>query len=91
MFWSIFSKAPNKSVFLIMFTIKNEGSYNIKFTLLNHFIMLYKKIGFFIAVSTVLIGFWTCQCDFEDKKKDKTNPCLGSFLAIVQQSHIKPI
>jgi hypothetical protein len=53
-----------------------EGPYYITFNLLNHFKMFYKKIGFFIAVSNVFIGFWTCQCDFEDQKTQKL-PIFG--------------
>ncbi len=59
-----------------------EGPHYIKFTLLNYFYMFYNKIWFSLAVSYVFISFWTCQSDFEDQKKHKSDPCLGSFLAI---------
>ena len=34
------------------------------------------------------MGFWTCQSDFEDQKKHLSDPCLGSFLAIIEQNQI---
>jgi len=37
------------------------------------------------------MGFWNCQSDFGDQKKHKSDPCLGSFLAILEKNQIMTI
>jgi len=81
-FLSIFSKAPNESIFFRnVHKNSKEGPHHIKFTLLIYFYMFYKKIWFFIAVSK---GFELVKVILRTKKKHKSDPYLGSFLAIIE-------